>query len=434
MYASGITFTGVQSVSPAPGTLTGANNGLSVSTIDATKDVLGQNVSQAGNPASLLSNREIPAGGFQLNLFNGNFILSNAQQAGAGARMEIYDSITGASARNAVLLQPTFNTSGAPCALRINVINTASNVGSTALLITASAKGILEVFANGGVTYADPVSGTAYAGFEPSFYNNIPLKHPNASNSAFQINALWHPSVAADGVASDIQIGSTTILDNAADIERANILIGGTLSQSGISNGLIRGIFYNPSIAVALAFMNIAWENTSGDVFLCSDPGSLNPGRVGIRTGPAFAGTSPGALLEIGAGDQFPNDAPLKFNQGANLTIPEPGAVEYDGTNFFVTNGTSVRYTLAKTLTATGVLNFPSTAAGTSSDLTIALVGAADGDIVALGVPIAAQNANSCYTAFVSAAGVVTVRFNNYQLLTAIDPASGTFRVSVLKY
>jgi len=37
-------------------------------------------------------------------------------------------------------------------------------------------------------------------------------------------------------------------------------------------------------------------------------------------------------------------------------------------------------------------------------------------------------------TAFISAADTVTVRFNNYQLLTAIDPASGTFRVSVLKY
>lgn len=50
----------------ALGVVTGANNGLSISTVSPGVVVLGQNVGQAGNPAILLSTREIPLGGFSL--------------------------------------------------------------------------------------------------------------------------------------------------------------------------------------------------------------------------------------------------------------------------------------------------------------------------------------------------------------------------------
>lgn len=82
---------------------------------------------------------------------------------------------------------------------------------------------------------------------------------------------------------------------------------------------------------------------------------------------------------------------------------------------------------------ATGVLDFGNTVAQTSTDLTIALTGAVLGDCVILGVPNAAVNANSDYTAWVSAADTVTVRFNNYSS-GAIDPASATFRVSIIRF
>ena len=84
-------------------------------------------------------------------------------------------------------------------------------------------------------------------------------------------------------------------------------------------------------------------------------------------------------------------------------------------------------------MTVTANLNFPNTAASTSNDLTVTVTGASPGDVVALGIPNAAVSANSTYTAWVSAANTVTIRFNNYSG-GSIDPAAGTFRVSVLKY
>src|SRR5262249_17850907 len=65
-------------------------------------------------------------------------------------------------------------------------------------------------------------------------------------------------------------------------------------------------------------------------------------------------------------------------------------------------------------LSASATLDFPNTNAQLSADLTINVLGAAISDPVFLGADNASVNANTCFTAWVSAAGVVTVRFNNY--------------------
>ena len=150
----------------------------------------------------------------------------------------------------------------------------------------------------------------------------------------------------------------------------------------------------------------------------------LPSGRIGFGT------TSPTGVLHIKAGTASANTAPLKLTAGTNLTTPEAGAVEFDGTNYFGTSSTT-RYTFAKTLTNTASLDFASTGAGAVSDLTITVTGAADGDAVSLGVPNGSVTATATYTAWVSAANTVTVRFSPK---ATEDPASGTFRVSVIKY
>ncbi|MGI9161149.1 MAG: hypothetical protein ACR2K1_15485, partial [Saprospiraceae bacterium] len=107
------------------------------------------------------------------------------------------------------------------------------------------------------------------------------------------------------------------------------------------------------------------------------------------------------------------------------------GAMEYNGTNLLFTPST-VRHTVNHGLTGSATLDFPSTTAETNSDLTITVTGASDGDVVSLGVPNAAVTANTCYTAWVSAANTVTVRFNNYST-ASVNPGSATFKVFITK-
>lgn len=94
------------------------------------------------------------------------------------------------------------------------------------------------------------------------------------------------------------------------------------------------------------------------------------------------------------------------------------------------TDGTDVGWGSAG-LKATATLDFGNTSAQSSADLTIAVTGAVVGDPVAVAAP-AAPDANTCFTAWVSAPDVVTVRFNNYSS-GAVNPASGSYTVIVFK-
>jgi len=84
-------------------------------------------------------------------------------------------------------------------------------------------------------------------------------------------------------------------------------------------------------------------------------------------------------------------------------------------------------------ISANNTLNFPSTTAASSSDLTFEATGAALGDPVCLGVPSVSVVVNSFYTAWVSAANTITVRFTNNHASNSADPASGIFKVKILK-
>lgn len=99
------------------------------------------------------------------------------------------------------------------------------------------------------------------------------------------------------------------------------------------------------------------------------------------------------------------------------------------GTLTVGTSGTAI----TKHLSATAALDFSDVGAtACSADLTITVTGAAVGDTVALGAPVAADTATAVYSAFVSAANTVTVR--RCQMSNDGNPASGTFRVDVWQH
>lgn len=150
-------------------------------------------------------------------------------------------------------------------------------------------------------------------------------------------------------------------------------------------------------------------------------------GNVGIGT------TTPTARLNLGAGTATANTSPLKFTAGTNLTTAEAGALEWDGTNLFLTTSGAVRQTINQGLTAAASLDFPSTAVGAVSNLTVTVTGAALNDVVSLGVPNGSVPLTGDFSAWVSAANTVTVRYTNNSTTTAQDPASGTFKVFVTK-
>lgn len=85
-------------------------------------------------------------------------------------------------------------------------------------------------------------------------------------------------------------------------------------------------------------------------------------------------------------------------------------------------------------LSATATLDFPSIAANSVADLTMTVTNAQVGDTVAIGVPNGSMLADLSFFGWVSAANTVTIRATNNSSTTARDPASGTFRATVIRF
>jgi hypothetical protein len=145
-----------------------------------------------------------------------------------------------------------------------------------------------------------------------------------------------------------------------------------------------------------------------------------------------FNVAAPTAAVHLRAGTSAPSGSPLKFNVGAKQqTVNEVGAVNYDGGNLTLGDGT-LTYDLVKALQFSTTFDFPSTATGVCNDLTIAQTGVTDRDGIVVGVPVASMPTTGSFSGYVSAAGVVSVRFCNNGL-SSVDPASGSFKITVVK-
>lgn len=113
-----------------------------------------------------------------------------------------------------------------------------------------------------------------------------------------------------------------------------------------------------------------------------------------------------------------------------NVTLPQyTGA----GNRLVTASAAGLLEDTIQIITASASLDFPDTLGIESSDLTITATGAVLGDVVSLGVPHGSVLADSCFTAWVSAANTVTVRFNNYSSGN-LNPPSGLFKVVVHKF
>ena len=82
----------------------------------------------------------------------------------------------------------------------------------------------------------------------------------------------------------------------------------------------------------------------------------VNAGHVYVNTGRVGFGVSPSASLHIRAGTADASSSPIKLTAGVNMTAPEDGAIEYDGTNLFFTPSSASRQTIT-TNEGTGTLS-----------------------------------------------------------------------------
>lgn len=113
----------------------------------------------------------------------------------------------------------------------------------------------------------------------------------------------------------------------------------------------------------------------------------VNGGRLGVGT------ATPTAILHLKAGTTAASSAPLKLGAGTNMTTPEDGAIEYNGTHFYGSVG-STRYQLDQQggiVRSISSISSPTTAGATSgTDYVYFVTGT-----TTLTLPTAVGNTNS---------------------------------------
>jgi hypothetical protein len=411
-----------------------ANNGLSKS---GNTIVLGANTNQAGNPGALLSDRELIMDNFNLNfkfaqgssdlvsIRAGEILLANDLLPTFYQENRIRSGDISVLTSNAGVFTGVNIRSLTDASVDIYDYNTklpflALNVanGGNINTVLRNNNGVFELRSSNSINRlaVNLTSGNVGVGITPTAALHIKAGTATANTAPLKFTSgtsLTTPEAGAieyNGTSLFFTPGSTryNFLLNNLGLSGGQTIVGGTASGDNLT-------------------LSSTSNATKGSILFGTSAYDEANNRLGIGT------TSSTARLHIAAGTSSANTAPLKFTSGTNLTAPEAGAVEFDGTNYYATASTT-RYTLAKTLTTTATLDFSSTAAGAKTDLTITVTGAADGDVVSIGVPNGSTVANGSFTAWVSASNTVTVRFTNNDLTNSYDPASGTFRVSVLKY
>jgi hypothetical protein len=148
-------------------------------------------------------------------------------------------------------------------------------------------------------------------------------------------------------------------------------LIVNRIGSSGVSRIGFAGTFQGvPNITAGIQW-NTSGQFTVGSLLTDNGYTSINAnGAEVVRvsgTSSSFNTTNATANVVIGGGSATASSAPLKILSGATMTTPETGAIEYDGTNYYVTPST-IRYRVI----GNGIPTISGgTGAGTSPTLTV---------------------------------------------------------------
>jgi len=425
----------------------------------------GLNVNNSGSANMFLGGTQIGGG----NGTNPNIFFTDTRRAYASIQGIYTGAGITSSGHIAFNTTPNDNTTALTERMRIasdgaiTIGGTLGVTGATTLfnlasasttIVTASTTGLLSgistlPIANGGTGATTAATARTALGATVRGANTFIL--PDISAISFlRYNADNTVSQrAADGMRTDL--GGTTIgqsmftLTNPSAITFPRFNADNTVSAldattfrtaigagTGNGNGTVTNVTGTLPISVAngttTPSITIANASTTASGVVTTGTQSMAGNKTftgDLATSQAFSATGFSTLTGGASIGTMATTSSLTHVLGVNSSnaIGEIGVA--DGIKF--TSG-SLGLDSYKTI---ALMDFPSTNAQSSSDITATVTGAVAGTPVLLGVPNAAVLANTSYSAWVSSTNTVTVRFNNYSSAAA-NPAQGSFYLIVL--
>ncbi|MDZ4678444.1 MAG: hypothetical protein SGI74_13160, partial [Oligoflexia bacterium] len=286
---------------------------------------------------------------------------------------------------------------------------TFSNAGNQDTGISSSTADQL-AFSTAGVERVriDSTGGVAVGAFAPTAMMHLPAGTANALTAPLKftmgtnLTALENGAMEFDGAdlyftASGTRSKVLVSGGGAGDfikIDGTNTMSVATQFKSAIGSATTPGITFtgDTNTGLSAAISDTLVLSTSGAERLRIDPN----GRIGVG---AFA---PTASVHLPTGVATANGAPLKFTMGTNLTALENGAVEFDGTDYFVTANNSRK----KIITGSNGVNDFLMTGGTNA--MTAAINAFDGNAATPGYTFAADTNTGFYRSAVDEMRFVT--------------------------
>lgn len=286
--------------------------------------------------------------------------------------------------------------------------------GSMSVSTTATLAGAVKALSTFSAGTTSTLTGKTRIGGTVAPSATLDVTGTMSVSSTSTVNGLR--CIGGFSTASTFSAGTTSTLVGATRIgsstaPSATLDVTGTMSVSSTSS--LNGVFNNGALTTSTTF---------------------SAGTTSTLTGATRIGgtVAPSATLDVTGTMSVSGTSTLNGTVN-NTTLSVASTATIAGNAIKTTTNTLGTAYLPTVISATATLDFGSTAAGASTDLTIALTGALDGNPVSVGVVVGSVVANGVFTAWVSAADTVKVRFTNTNLVTALDPASGVFKVVVFK-
>lgn len=218
-------------------------------------------------------------------------------------------SITGTSSNNFIDLSGTWNTTGTPVGLLMDITNTASNVNSSIFDFRISGTSVLRLRTDGSL------NGSSYIFSAGSLSNDLTTGTVGAAPTS--------------GTSANIS-SSRTFFPSSGNATFTAIRYIGTINQTGGANGITRGLHISPAITAAADWRSIEWSNNTGW------------GLYGVGTAPSyFAGN-----VQIGS------TTPI----AANIRLQVTGTGQINDTRTYV-SGTAISFATVKDLTINSAIS-----------------------------------------------------------------------------
>ena len=252
------------------------------------------------SPGSIPTSSSLSLGELAVNVNDGKIFFRQSGSFGDIVTSPLMPSQTGSmSVATASYINPTFISASAAASGFGSGGSSGITVGTTTIASGTSGR---IPFNNGGVYGED--AGITYS----SANKRLTLGGTTATIPLVARNATW----------------STNFIVN---------------SNNGRSSGAIG--FWNDALSASMRMsilyrteFSIVDENAGAANLYIFPSSTYLVNQVSVKTGSA-----PTAHLHIAAGTATSGNAPLKLTAGTNLTTPENGAFEFDGTNLYFTVG-----------------------------------------------------------------------------------------------